>query len=59
MNNAIDNLAGFVGPYTIAYFHETTGSFAGGLFAIGGTALFSAIIVMMLRPAARAVVVAR
>ena len=53
--NAIGNLAGYLGPFAIAYFRETTGSFAGGLFAIGGTALLSAMLVLVLRPVARPV----
>ncbi len=55
--NAIGNLAGYLGPYAIGYFREATGSFACGLFAIGGTALLSAALVLALRPAARRVAV--
>jgi len=50
--NAVGNLAGFVGPMVIAQIRTATGSFAGGLFAIGGTAVLSALLVLMLRAAA-------
>lgn len=49
--NAIGNLAGFVGPMVIAQIRTATGSFAGALFAIGGTAVLSVLLVLMLRAA--------
>lgn len=45
--NSIGNIAGFVGPYALGYFKDRTGDYAGGLYIIGGMALFSAVIVLI------------
>jgi ACS family tartrate transporter-like MFS transporter len=42
--NAIGNLGGFFGPTAVGWAKDYTGSFAGGLYALAGFALVSAIV---------------
>jgi ACS family tartrate transporter-like MFS transporter len=42
--NAIGNLGGFFGPSVVGWAKEYTGSFAGGLYALAGFSLVSAIV---------------
>src|ERR1700733_6146023 len=42
--NAVGNLGGFFGPTVVGWAKEYTGSFAGGLYALAGFALVSAIV---------------
>jgi MFS transporter, ACS family, tartrate transporter len=42
--NAIGNLGGFFGPTAVGWAKEYTGSFAGGLYALAGFSLVSAIV---------------
>jgi nitrate/nitrite transporter NarK len=48
MINSIGNLGGFIGPYTVGYVTEATGSFAGGLFLLSVLALMAGLIILML-----------
>ncbi len=45
--NAIGNLGGFVGPYMIGWIKGVTGSFSGGLYFVGGTLVFSAVLILI------------
>ncbi len=42
--NSIGNLGGFFGPGVVGWVRESTGSFAGGLYALAGFALVSALV---------------
>jgi MFS transporter, ACS family, tartrate transporter len=42
--NSVGNLGGFFGPTIVGWAKDYTGSFAGGLYALAGFALLSAII---------------
>jgi ACS family tartrate transporter-like MFS transporter len=42
--NSIGNLGGFFGPTAVGWVREATGSFAGGLYALAGFALMSALV---------------
>ena len=42
--NSIGNLGGFFGPWIVGWVKDSTGSFAGGLYALAGFALLSAVI---------------
>jgi ACS family tartrate transporter-like MFS transporter len=42
--NSLGNLGGFFGPTMVGWAKDYTGSFAGGLYALAGFALMSAII---------------
>jgi len=42
--NSIGNLGGFFGPGIIGWVRTSTGSFAGGLYALAGFALMSAVV---------------
>jgi MFS transporter, ACS family, tartrate transporter len=42
--NSLGNLGGFVGPYIVGWVREATDSFAGGLYALAGFALMSAVV---------------
>jgi ACS family tartrate transporter-like MFS transporter len=42
--NAIGNLGGFFGPSAVGWAKEYTGSFSGGLYALAGFSLMSAIV---------------
>jgi len=46
--NAIGNLGGFAGPYLIGWMKTTTGSFAGGLTAVAGGLLMTAVTVLII-----------
>lgn len=46
--NSIGNLGGFVGPSMIGWIKESTGSFVGGLYFVGGLLVFSAILTLVL-----------
>lgn len=50
--NSIGNLGGFAGPALIGWIHETSGAFAGGLFAVAGLLAISSILVLILGRAA-------
>lgn len=42
--NSVGNLGGFFGPTMVGWAKDYTGSFAGGLYALAGFALMSAVI---------------
>jgi ACS family tartrate transporter-like MFS transporter len=42
--NSVGNLGGFFGPTMVGWAKDCTGSFAGGLYALPGFALLSAIV---------------
>lgn len=46
--NSIGNLGGFVGPSMIGWIKTQTGSFAGGLYFVGGLLLLSAVLTLVL-----------
>jgi ACS family tartrate transporter-like MFS transporter len=46
--NAIGNLGGFAGPYLIGWIKDQTGSFRGGLYAVAGLLLVSALLTLIL-----------
>lgn len=46
--NSIGNLGGFVGPTVIGWIKQETGSYAGGLYFVGGLLLLSAILTLVL-----------
>lgn len=46
--NSIGNLGGFVGPSMIGWIHDTTGSFAGGLYFVAGLLVISAVVTLIL-----------
>ncbi len=46
--NSIGNLGGFVGPAMIGWIKDQTGSFAGGLYFVGGLLFLSAIVTLAL-----------
>jgi MFS transporter, ACS family, tartrate transporter len=46
--NAIGNIGGFVGPYTIGWIKQATGSFTYGLIAVGSGVLFSGITALLI-----------
>ncbi|MEW6643075.1 MAG: MFS transporter [Pseudomonadota bacterium] len=59
--NSIGNLGGFAGPAMIGWIKDQTGSFAGGLYFVGGLLVLSAVLTLVLsrslmRPAAPGVV---
>ena len=51
--NSIGNLGGFVGPAMIGWIKQTTGSFEGGLFFVGGLLVLSAILTLLLARSGR------
>ncbi|MBR1222799.1 MFS transporter [Bradyrhizobium sp. U87765 SZCCT0131] len=59
--NSIGNLGGFAGPAMIGWIKDQTGSYAGGLYFVGGLLMLSAVLTLvlsrsLLRPAATNVV---
>jgi ACS family tartrate transporter-like MFS transporter len=42
--NSVGNLGGFFGPTIVGWVKDYTGSFAGGLYALAGFALLSAMV---------------
>ena len=42
--NSVGNLGGFFGPSIVGWVRDETGSFAGGLYALAGFALMSAVV---------------
>jgi MFS transporter, ACS family, tartrate transporter len=42
--NSLGNLGGFFGPSIVGWVRESTGSFAGGLYALAGFALLAAVV---------------
>ena len=46
--NSIGNLGGFVGPAMIGWIKDQTGSFAGGLYFVGGLLVLSAVLTLLL-----------
>lgn len=47
--NSFGNLGGFAGPYLIGRFSQGSGDFSGGMWFIGLAALFSAVLVLLVR----------
>jgi MFS transporter, ACS family, tartrate transporter len=45
--NSIGNLGGLIGPITVGWLKDTTGSFEAGLFFLSGCALVSATITLV------------
>ena len=45
--NSIGNFAGFLGPYTIGYLRETTGSFEMGLFVSAAVMALAAVLILV------------
>jgi MFS transporter, ACS family, tartrate transporter len=48
MINSIGNLGGFVGPFSIGWLKNSTGSYAAGLYVVGATLAMSAVITLLL-----------
>jgi ACS family tartrate transporter-like MFS transporter len=48
MINSIGNLGGFIGPYMIGWIKGKTGSYTGGLYVVGATLAFSAVLTLLL-----------
>ncbi len=46
--NSIGNLGGFIGPFLIGWLKQKSGSYAGGLFAVGGLLGLSAAMMLAL-----------
>jgi ACS family tartrate transporter-like MFS transporter len=42
--NSLGNLGGFFGPSVVGWVRDSTGSFAGGLYALAGFSLMSALV---------------
>ncbi len=57
--NAVGNLAGTVTPFVVGWIKDATGSFAGGLFALAGFALMSALVTLFALPSDRKVAARR
>ncbi len=51
--NSVGNLGGFVGPFIMGYVNTKSQSFAGGMLYLSASALVSATLILLLRPAAR------
>jgi len=51
--NALGNLAGTITPWVVGTIKDSTGSFAGGLFALAGFALLAAVVTIIGLPAER------
>ena len=51
--NALGNLAGTITPWIVGLIKDRTDSFAGGLYALAGFALLSAIVVLVGIPSDR------
>ncbi|MBV8493442.1 MAG: MFS transporter [Alphaproteobacteria bacterium] len=51
--NALGNLAGTITPWVVGTIKDATGSFGGGLYALAGFALLSAIVTVIGVPSAR------
>jgi ACS family tartrate transporter-like MFS transporter len=47
--NSMGNLGGFVGPWLIGWLKDRWGSYAAGLYVVGGMCALSAVVVVMLR----------
>jgi ACS family tartrate transporter-like MFS transporter len=48
--NAVGNLAGTLTPFIVGWVKDATGSFAGGLYALAGFALMSALVTLFALP---------
>lgn len=48
MINSIGNLGGFMGPFVIGWIKDKSGSYAGGLYAVGATLAISAVVTLLL-----------
>ncbi len=46
--NSMGNLGGFVGPVLVGWLKDRWGSYAGGLYVVGGMCAMSAIVVLLL-----------
>lgn len=46
--NSIGNLGGFIGPFLIGWIKDKTGSYAGGLMAVGALLALSAVVMLAL-----------
>jgi ACS family tartrate transporter-like MFS transporter len=46
--NAMGNLGGFVGPVLVGWLKDKSGSYASGLYLVGGMCAFSAVVVVAL-----------
>jgi ACS family tartrate transporter-like MFS transporter len=46
--NSMGNMGGFVGPLLIGWLKDRWGSYAGGLYVVGGMLALSAIVVVAL-----------
>ncbi|HEX3882653.1 MAG TPA: MFS transporter [Stellaceae bacterium] len=51
--NAVGNLAGTITPFVVGWTKDVTGSFAGGLYALAGFALLSALVTLFALPSDR------
>jgi ACS family tartrate transporter-like MFS transporter len=45
--NSVGNLAGFLGPFTVGYLRDATGSFSAGLFASAAVMAIGAILILL------------
>ncbi|WP_018121887.1 MFS transporter [Wohlfahrtiimonas chitiniclastica] len=48
MINSIGNLGGFIGPSVIGWVRDATGSYAAGLYFLGGLSIFASLLSMFL-----------
>jgi nitrate/nitrite transporter NarK len=53
--NSVGNLGGFVGPYVVGYVTQRTGSSAGGMLLLAGSAVAASAIVLSLGAVGRGV----
>jgi ACS family tartrate transporter-like MFS transporter len=51
--NALGNLAGTITPWVVGTIKDATGSFGGGLYALAGFALLSAVVTLIGVPSTR------
>jgi MFS transporter, ACS family, tartrate transporter len=49
--NAVGNIGGVIGPYVVGAIKDSTDSFAGGLYALGGVAALGAILTIFVQTA--------
>jgi ACS family tartrate transporter-like MFS transporter len=48
MINSMGNFGGFIGPVLVGWLKDKLGSYAGGLYAVGGMMALSAVVVVLL-----------
>ena len=48
MINSMGNFGGFIGPVLVGWLKDKLGSYAGGLYVVGGMMALSAVVVVLL-----------